>query len=266
MGLPIDLINKSSLTESVIMKITLPNREFRFSPLGLLGYLLLVSVLCSLGFWQLGRSEQKRQFLLQQQTAAETEALDLNRITIVDVDAIRYRKVDVSGHYDTARQFLVDNQMFEGKPGYFVLTPFLIDNSNRAVLVNRGWLALGKDRKILPDISIQVAVQHIKGRINHFPAVGIRLEGAEIPTDGWPAVVQVVDSQILSEKLAYDLYDFQIELDAIEVEGYKRDWKINTLITPEKHLGYAVQWFGLALTLTGLFIWISGRKRSEHTV
>ena len=108
-------------------------------------------------------------------------------------------------------------------------------------------------------------MQRIVGRINHFPAVGIKLKGAEIPTDNWPAMVQVVDSQVLSAKLNYELYDFQIELDADQKEGFQRLWKITTIISPEKHIAYAVQWFGLALTLTALFFWKSSRKSSEHT-
>jgi surfeit locus 1 family protein len=247
------------------MRIAILGREFRFTLLGLGVYGLLLALLCSLGFWQLGRAEQKRQFLQQQQAAIEAAILDLNRQAVMDSDAVRYQNATVTGRYDGAHQFLVDNQMLDGKPGYFVLTPFLIDQEKRAVLVNRGWVALGKDRKVLPDVSIKTEVQRINGRINHFPPVGIKLKGAEIPTDGWPAVVQVVDSRVLAAKLTYDLYDFQIELNADAAEGYRREWKISSTIPPEKHLAYAVQWFGLALTLTGLFIWISSRKRSEHT-
>lgn len=248
------------------MKITILSREFRFSLLGLSVYCLLLALLCSLGFWQLGRAEQKKQFLRQQQAATGAVILDLNRQPVTDSESFRYRNVTVTGRYDAAHQFLIDNQMLDGKPGYFVLTPFLMDQEKRAVLVNRGWVALGADRSVLPDVSIRTEEsRRINGRINHFPPVGIKLKGAEIPTDGWPAIVQVVDSRVLAAKLAYDLYDFQIELDAKAAEGYRREWKTSSVIPPEKHLAYAVQWFGLALTLTGLFIWISIRKRSEHT-
>jgi surfeit locus 1 family protein len=188
----------------------------------------------------------------------------LNHQAPLDSEAVRYQKVSAIGRYDVEHQFLLDNQILEGKAGYFVLTPFLLD-SGGTVLVNRGWVALGKDRHVVPDVSIKQPVQHIQGRINHFPGVGIKLKGAEIPTENWPAVVQVVDTQVLSAKLVRELYDFQIELDADQPEGYQRQWRITTLITPEKHVAYAVQWFGLALTLTVLFFWKSSRKSSDHT-
>lgn len=247
------------------MKISILRREFSFSRLGLSVYVLLLALLLTLGFWQLSRVEQKKQYLLQQEQKAQLAPMDLNNSRVSNAEAYQYQKALAAGRYDDMHQFLVDNQVMDGKPGYFVLTPFLIDNDNRAVLVNRGWVALGADRKKLPDLAIRQKAQSISGRINHFPPVGIKLAGAEIPTEGWPAVVQVVDARVLAQRLAYDIYDFQIELDAEAAEGYLRAWKAGSIITPEKHLAYAVQWFGLALTLTGLFLWFSSRKSSEYT-
>lgn len=248
-----------------MMKFTFLKQSFQISWLGLCIYLLLLSLLCSLGFWQLNRSEQKKLILLQQEAALDAESIDLNRENIVDTEAVRYRKAMIAGHYDKTHQFLIDNQIVDGRNGYFVLTPFFIEGSKSAVLVNRGWVAMGKDRNTLPDISFDASQTQVTGRINRFPSVGIVLKGAEIPTDTWPSVVQVVDSRVLSEKLAYNVAPYQIELESSAEEGYKREWKINVPIPPEKHVAYAVQWFALAFTLTVLFIWISIRKHSEHS-
>jgi surfeit locus 1 family protein len=234
--------------------------EFRCSLMALSGYLLLFGLLCSLGFWQLSRGEQKTILLAQQQEASSAEALDLTRQTGIDSDALRYRPVLVSGHYDAVHQILIDNQMLNGKPGYLVLTPFLPDGGQPSILVNRGWVALGVSREVLPGISISMVAQQVRGRINRFPEPGLKLKGAEIPGEAWPVRVQIVDSKLLADKLGYALADYQIELDPAQPEGYQRDWKIAVAIPPEKHRAYAVQWFGLALTLTALFVWISSRK------
>ncbi|MCK5478893.1 MAG: SURF1 family protein, partial [Methylococcales bacterium] len=170
---------------------------------------------------------------------------------------LRYRKIELTGEYDEQHQFLIDNQIVNGQAGYFVMTPLKIDGVNKTVLVNRGWVALNKDRQILPKLSVTTLNTTLKGRINNFPVVGIRLAGAEIPTEGWPSVVQVVDINILSKKLSVSLLPFQIELNADMNNGYKREWKKSTIMPPEKHIAYAVQWFGLAITLTVLFIWFS---------
>ncbi|MEY4718504.1 MAG: hypothetical protein RL563_1122 [Pseudomonadota bacterium] len=246
------------------MKIAFSNYQFRFTAVGLCVYLLLVSLLCSLGFWQLGRSEQKKQFLVQQQTALALPALIMNQVRVNDIDAMRYRQARLKGHYDTEHQFLLDNQINAGKSGYLVLTPFILEGGAGAVLVNRGWLPAMSDRAHLPEIGFQNTDQEIEGRINRFPSLGIKLQGVDIPGEGWPSRLQFVDIQRLNEKLGYALLDFQIELDAKAANGFLREWKIQTVISPEKHLGYAVQWFGLALVLTGLFIWISSQHRSEH--
>jgi surfeit locus 1 family protein len=236
----------------------------KFEKTPTLVYLCLLPLLIALGIWQLGRSEEKRIFLKQQeQGLASSEIIQLS-INIEDNgDALRYKKVQATGHYDQAHQFLIDNQISAGKAGYFVLTPFVLQGEARAVLVNRGWVPLNQDRSVLPDVQIKNEQTVVKGRINQFPSVGIKLVGAEIPTDSWPSVVQVIDKQVLAKKLAYSLFPFQIELDKDQPEGFKREWQKTTIMLPEQHAAYAIQWFALAFTLTILFIWYSCKRNDD---
>ncbi|TAN67200.1 MAG: SURF1 family protein [Methylobacter sp.] len=229
----------------------------KFKIIPTLVYLCLLSVLLALGMWQLDRSEQKRVFLQLQEQAAATETLHLSTIIENNTEALRYRKVEVSGRYDVEHQFLIDNQISDGKAGYFVLTPLVLTGETKAVLVNRGWIPLNHDRSALPDLQINQAQAIITGRINNFPGVGIKLAGAETPTEGWPSVVQVVDSNVLAKKIGYPLFQFQVELAKELPDGFKREWHASTIMLPEQHTAYAVQWFALALTLTILFIWYS---------
>ncbi|WP_340122568.1 SURF1 family protein [Methylobacter svalbardensis] len=218
-------------------------------------YLCLLPVLLALGLWQLDRSEQKQAWLSLQQQAVATETLHLSAVMENSTETLRYRQVEVTGRYDVAHQFLIDNQISNGKAGYFVLTPLILTGEIKAVLVNRGWIPLNSDRSILPDLQINQAQTTITGRINDFPSVGIKLAGAEIPTASWPSVVQVVDSQVLAKKLGYSLFPFQVELAKELPDGFKREWHTTTIMPPEQHTAYAIQWFALALTLTILFIW-----------
>lgn len=244
-----------------MIEFNLLQREFRFSWPVLLGYFMLTTLLCSLGFWQLGREEQKRALLEVQNQAMQAPALDLNARTLIDRGTYRYRQASLNGHYDAVHQILIDNQILDGKPGYLVLTPFVPDSGQTAVLVNRGWLPLGASRQTLPDLSINSPVKQIQGRINHLPEPGIRLDGADVPGETWPVRIQVVDTQRIAAKLGYAVADYQIELNPDQAEGYQRQWSFAVAIPPEKHRAYAVQWFGLALTLTALFIWNSSRKK-----
>ena len=104
-------------------------------PLWLL-YIGLMLLLCSLGFWRLGRAEQKRQFLEQQQQAMQSPPVNLNLTPLSSVQ--RYQTVVATGHFDGQHSLLIDNQIQDGKPGYWVMTPFIFTNGNAAILVNRG--------------------------------------------------------------------------------------------------------------------------------
>jgi len=237
----------------------------RFKALPTIAYLVLVSGLLALGFWQLGRSVEKEKFLQVQSERLASESLDITSTTNDSLETMRYKSATIEGRYDATHQILIDNQMNAGKVGYFVLTPFVLAGSNKAILVNRGWVPLNKDRRILPDVTFKSEESIIKGRINGFPSVGIKLTGAEIPSNTWPAVVQVVDSQVLAKTIGYPLFQFQLELDKDQANGYVREWQINLLMTPERHIAYAVQWFGLALTLTVLFVWYSLKNNNNDT-
>lgn len=218
-------------------------------------YLMLLTLVLSLSHWQWRRAEQKRAWLQQQEQAVNAEAIQLSADSPDDAERLRYRKVRVIGYYDSAHQFLLDNQVSSGKAGYFVLTPLRLSGTDKAVLVNRGWLPWQHGRTVLQDLSVSSTAATLNGRINKFPSVGVKLTGAEIPANGWPSLVQVVDTEILANKLGYRLFPFQLELNEQEPGGFKRSWQTAAVMQPEQHIAYAVQWLALALTLTALFVW-----------
>lgn len=236
--------------------------SIKFAKLPTLAFLCLLVLLLSLGTWQTHRAEEKRDFLQQQAQSQTFDTIRLSTAIDDNVETLRYRKLEAAGHYDIAQQFLIDNQISDGKVGYFVLTPFILAGENKSVLVNRGWIAANPDRTKLPDVSMTAEPTVINGRANNFPSVGIKMAGAEIPTNTTPSVVQVVDSQVLAKKLGYPLFSFQLELDKELPNGFKREWHTSTLMPPEQHIAYAVQWFALAFTLTVLFIVYSFKKSS----
>lgn len=243
------------------MAIKIGDRSLRFQWVPTLAYLCLLPLLLALGSWQLGRSDEKRALIEQEQQRIAGAVLHVPAVIDANVNDLRYRRVELAGQYDSAHQFLLDNQISEGKAGYYVLTPLIMQGSDRAVLINRGWLPSNPDRQVLPDVQIKTQQTTVTGRANQFPSVGIKLAGSEIPGDGWPSRVQVVNSEVLAKKLGYALLPFQIELDKELVDGFKREWQTAAVMPPEQHIAYAVQWFGLALTLTILFFWYSFKKQ-----
>ena len=121
----------------------------------LIAYLCLLPLLLNLGVWQLNRADEKRALLQLQGRQQGAETLVLSSTPPDFSETLLYQPIKALGRYDSDRQFLLDNQVNKGKAGYFVLTPFRLREGNTAVLVNRGWIPLGKNRADLPDIRVE---------------------------------------------------------------------------------------------------------------
>ena len=207
-----------------------------------------------LGFWQLERAEEKSAMIKIRSERESGPPISLDE-TPEDLEALRYHKVSAIGVYDTNHQFLLDNQVVRGRAGVNVLTPMRIRGLEYAVLVNRGWIPLRADRGIDVDIDVVSSDIKIFGRVHDFPGVGYQIDGADIPALGWPSLVQVIDSKVLSKKLGYPLLPYQILLGNSNEHGFYRDWPKSYPISPERHHAYAGQWFALALTLVAVVCW-----------
>jgi len=112
----------------------------RFRP-GLLPTLLvlaLLPLLVWLGFWQLERSEQKRELLERQQARQEATPLTPEQLDGSAEQA--YARVYLQGSFDAAHSFLLDSRTRDGQVGVELLQPFYDEPSGRWLLINRGWL------------------------------------------------------------------------------------------------------------------------------
>lgn len=200
----------------------------------------LLALLVMLGRWQLERAAHAR---------ALATAFTVGEAAPVVFDARaaqpRYRRVTVTGHYLADQQFLLDNMTHDGTAGYHALTP-LVTDSGTTVLVDRGWLAVGGDRRRLPELAVGVDRRELSGRLDELPVAGISLAAPE--GSGWPRVVSFPKHAELERALGRRVWPQLLLLDAALPDGFVRSWRPAGL-APERHLGYAVQWFALALAL-----------------
>lgn len=224
--------------------------------LALVVWLMLAWALSELGMWQLRRAAEKQSLMARYQAQTTLAPLSWKQLQESGESDPRYRRVCISGQFDVSRQLLLDNQVLGGQAGYHVLTPFLIEGDDRYILVNRGWIPQGASRAQLPALSEPRGVRELSGLLEHFPAVGLRLKGAEIATEGWPSVMQVLDADRIAARLGKSVYPLQLLLDDTAEDGYVREWRRLDLM-PEKNKGYALQWFGLAALTAGYAIlWV----------
>ena len=101
-----------------------------------------VALMLRLGLWQLDRLEQRRALNSRLEVALNAPPLDMNEDVpaVEDLPDYEYRTVVVSGRFDADQSVLLRNQIWEGRLGYHLFTPLLIDGTGRAVWVNRGWV------------------------------------------------------------------------------------------------------------------------------
>jgi len=221
--------------------------------------LLILPVLLFLGFWQLDRANQKEQLQTAFQRQMDQPFMPMAKVDLSAPDGL-YRKVRVSGHYDADHQILLDNQIQNGRPGYHVLTPLRTEGKSQAILINRGWVQMDPSRRTLPDIETTTAKVTVKGRVAQPANPGLKL-GSNKPGSTWPWIVQFLDYQQAADALGYAVAPSIILLDPSSENGYKREWRPQFAgLGPERHRGYAVQWFALAAALIVIYIVVNVRR------
>ncbi len=223
-----------------------------------------------LGNWQLDRAAFKRQLQAEHTDRASQLPITAAAMEWDDAAANNFRRVRITGQFMPRRHFLVDNQVHEGKPGYWVVSAFT-DTEHRLWLVNRGWLAAPPTRDQLPDVPTPAGVVQLVGAV--WPFTGL------VPLlreDAWaePAVA-VADGSSLVRVQRLDI-DALIEVlaptarVAVPME-LRLEAQSTAVFVPapqpiagaaERHQGYALTWFGLAVALVvsfAVFGWRRGR-------
>jgi surfeit locus 1 family protein len=164
-----------------------------------------------------------------------------------------------SGKFLSAPVLLLDNQRRGDAVGVHVYLPFQAD-AGSTLLVDMGWLALPGDRK-LPDIRVPVGTQNVSGLLSPPPAAGLAL-GPAYTDQGRYWLLTRVDIPALAAASRLRLAPRVLRLDPALALGYPRDLDLlsNTL-PPERHRGYALQWFGLAAVVLFTTLFLSFRRR-----
>jgi surfeit locus 1 family protein len=217
-----------------------------------------VLLFAQLGRWQWHRAEEKRALAAAFVAGAADFSSDLGRRSTAELP--RYTQVRVHGQYEPGRQFLLDNMTHAGRAGYQVLTPFRLDDG-RLLLVNRGWVPLpGERRDVLPDLSLtDSGVVSIGGRLDTLPVAGLASGQARpSPESPWPKRTSFPSMAQLGLALGQTLEPRQLLLAPGESQGYVRDWQdASAGFPPERHVSYAVQWWGLGALSLFLYLFMN---------
>jgi len=242
-------------------------RKFTLLLIPTLFVIALLGVLLFLGNWQFHRYKIKTSIQNDYKQKLHKTALSYKESLKKSNDTIQFQNIRIKGHFDYQHAIYLDNKTHEHHVGYHVLTPFVSSENLPSVLINRGWISRGKDRRQLPVIKPVKGVVAIKGQIILPSKKPFHLGKQENNLGGWPWRIQYIDLDQISKALNKNIAPFIIEIDKNSKYSFIIDSQV-AYLTPERHLGYAVQWYSLALVLLIAYTAVCFRKEplTDETV
>lgn len=212
---------------------------------------MAITLLCGLGRWQLLRAQSKQALLTQWNSHSHSPILDEGSLTLPQSQT-RYARLKVAGHFLNDFTILLDNKTNNGRAGYHVLTPLELQN-HTVLLIDRGWVPLQRSRQDLPRIPAVLGEVTIEGYLDFAYRNPFIHESTESNEITWPLRVQQLDWDQIGLLLNKTLFPMLVKFDSpcaysFEISAFKGEW-----LSPERHYGYAFQWFLLAFTLGVLY-------------
>ena len=134
----------------------------RFWPTIAAIFVVVVTVL--LGRWQLDRAHMREAREARYDSLAALAPIAIGGEPI-DGRGLDYRRVSARGRWLTQYGIFLDNQVHQGQDGYDVYMPLRLEGSDLNLLVDRGWIAAGGDRKHLPEVKTADGDVEISGSV-----------------------------------------------------------------------------------------------------
>ncbi len=212
---------------------------------------LMAALTFSLGQWQLSRAAQKAALQTSLDQQATQPVLGNADLTAkANLDALKDRRVQLSGQWQAAQTVYLDNRPMNQRPGFWVLTPLRLDGSDKVVLVQRGWIPRDfQDRSRLAPVETPAGPVSVQGRMAPAPGKLYEFAGAV----AGPIRQNLVIAEFRAETGLPLVQALVIETGPAS-QGLLREWSAPN-VGVDKHYGYAFQWFGLCALVIGLYAW-----------
>ncbi len=224
---------------------------------------LALGMLFSLGAWQLSRLAWKQGLIAQVDERARAPAIPLagrDAWGRMSPERDDYRRVTVTGRFrHEAEAYLYhvagdSRQADRDRPrgqGYFVMTPLVMANGD-TIIVNRGFVpterrdpATRPEGQLQGEVSVTGLVRYPEPR-GAFSAVDDPARRLFYTRD----LVAIARAMGLNTRTTAP---FSIDADDTPLPGGLPRGGETRLSFSNRHLEYALTWFGLALTLVGVF-------------
>ena len=231
----------------------------------------LVAVFVKAGLWQRSRAVEKE----AQLAAAATVLAERRALPLVDALADLPAWIELTGRFDDIPAVRLDNQRRGARVGVQVYRAFRTVRGER-LWVDLGWRELPADRVVPEEAPPPEGEQRLRGLLVRSPSAGLALGDAASPLPDGGVLALRLEPEVLREAIAADprgeravgpdyapvlITAAVLRLDPALPIGYERDLDLlaNTL-SPDKHRGYALQWFGFAAGLLLLSLYLQFRR------
>jgi surfeit locus 1 family protein len=213
-------------------------------------FLMASAAVCiRLGFWQIGRLQERR---VANRTAAEARAAPVIRLPKGSGEALDNRRVEAVGRYDDANEIVLRGTSYQGLPGVTVVTPLRLPGTDSALLVTRGFVPS-------PDaVTVRTDTLREAGEVR---VTGIALpigSGAGRPLErNGRTTWATLDAAALRARLPYPFYPVAVrQSPEPSLPRFPRRLEPPAL-DDGPHLSYAVQWFlfaGMAVVFAAVVV------------
>ena len=217
-------------------------------------FIFFAAVFFALGVWQIEIGQNKQQVLDAIYAAIKAEP------SVLTSNSKKWQRVYVSGSFDESGQILIDNTIFRGRVGFKVFTPFILESSDKLLLVDRGWIEQESFRENLPSITINSSFAELSGLLVN-PELGFVLS-EDLISKTWPKISQTQSLDYLVKEYPEELYPFILVAEPTFKDALNYMEVIPTNMPPVKHYGYALQWFTMFLVLCGMYIYFGLKNKN----
>jgi surfeit locus 1 family protein len=217
---------------------------------------VLFAALCArLGVWQLDRAHAKLALQARIEARRTGPVLDASALArdAASASAQYDRRVRLVGRWLPAATVFLDNRQMHGIPGFFVVTPLILEGTGDAVAVQRGWVPRNPQvRTDLPKVRTPAGEQVVEGVVAPPPS---RLYAFGPDASG--PIRQNLELGAYAREARVALLPVSVrqhDSPSTRGDGLARDWPAPA-VDVGMHYGYAAQWFAFAAMSVGLYAW-----------
>ena len=244
-------------------------RAFRFRPILTIFTLIALAILISLGTWQLQRRAWKLDLIAKTEARLADTPIPLASALEMAKRGIdmEYAPVTISGEYVHAAEAPVAG-IYGGAPGFYVFTPLKtlsvapIWGEGNVVYVNRGFVPTEKQAPSTREqgrVSGDVAVVGLLRAAETPGGLVAALRPADVPAENrW----YTRDPRLFAEWSGFATGPYYIDSSGAETPGEWPKGGVTRVEFNNRHLEYALTWYGLAAALIGVYVAFSLRRES----